>query len=225
MRGLLLILPVLLTACATRTLTENELAFADTVLGPAIDTEKVRIVKGAVVGLIPVTVQPRDRMGCREHLYPPITEPFEATYPAFARQNALYYTRQFWSEDFLAAYPEALDLDDAMRLAHELTHIWQWQNRRELGYRGVLAAFEHVQSEDPYQVEIDESRAFTDYGWEQQGAIIEEFVCCRVIDPEGKRTERLTELVRQVFPAAATRDLAENIRLPWEGAELDGICT
>ncbi|MEM6825197.1 MAG: hypothetical protein AAGB18_06935 [Pseudomonadota bacterium] len=227
MRSLLIFVVLALSACGGRSLTPAERAFTDTVMGPALVTDDVRLVKGAVVGLIPVTVNPRPQTSCRERLYPPITEPVEATYPAFARRETVYYTRAFWSDDFLAGYPQALDLDQAMRLAHELTHVWQWQERAKTGYHPFSAVLEHVRSADPYLVEIDETRAFGDYGWEQQGAIVEEFVCCRALDPNGARTAQLTSLVRQVFPAAMARDTARPnaIRLPWEGAELQGICS
>jgi hypothetical protein len=225
--ALVLIPLALLAACASRTLTPAERAFSDTVMGPALDTGQVRLVKGAIVGLVPVTVNPRPRTSCREKLYPPLEEPVEAVFPAFARGRTVYYTRDFWSEDFLRGYPDALDLVHAMRLAHELTHVWQWQQRRENGYTPFAAAAEHVRSDDPYLVEIDERRAFSDYGWEQQGSLVEEFVCCRALDPGGARTAQLTGIIRQVFPAAAASDgvPAGRTRIPWAGAELRGICS
>ena len=227
MRRWVFVLVLGVAACGGRTLTPAERAFTDTVMGPDLATEDVRLVKGAVVGLIPATVQPKPRTSCREKLFPPITEPLDATFPAFARGEKIYYTRAFWSDDFLAGYPETLDLDQAMRLAHELTHVWQWQQRAKTGYHPFSAALEHFGGNDPYLVEIDETRAFSDYGWEQQGVIVEEFVCCRALDPDGARTAQLTELVRQVFPAAASRGraLQDGVRLPWEGAELKGVCS
>ncbi len=222
-----LVLPGLLAACANRPLTPAERAFTETVMGPAVATEDVRLVKGAVVGLISVTVNPRPQTACREKLYPPLEEPIRANFPAFARGRTIYYTRAFWSKDFLAGYPTVLDLDQAMRLAHEMTHVWQWQERRKTGYSPFAAAFEHVGGDDPYLVEIDPERAFTDYGWEQQGSIVEEFVCCRALDPDGARTKQLTGLVRQVFPGAASADALPKgrIRIPWARAELRGICS
>ena len=195
-------------------------------MGPELATENVRIVKGAVVGLLPVTVKPRPRTTCRERLFPPLTEPIEAQFPAFAKRETIYYSRAFWAKDFLSDYPEALDLDHAMRLAHELTHVWQWQERRRNGYSPFAAAFEHVGREDPYLIDINEDLAFTDYAWEQQGAIVEEFICCRTLDPNGARTEKLTRLVAEVFPAASRRTAVpiQGVILPWKGAEIKGIC-
>lgn len=225
---LLAALPLaLLAACASRSLTPAERAFTDTVMGPSLAAEDVRLVKGAVVGLISVTVNPRPRTACREKLFPPIEESVRASFPAFAQGPTVYYSRPFWSQDFLGGYPDLLDLEQAMRLAHELTHVWQWQERRKTGYSPFAAAFEHVGGNDPYLVEIDPELAFADYGWEQQGSIVEEFVCCRALDPGGARTAQLTALVRQAFPGASSGDGVPRgrTRIPWAGAELRGICS
>jgi hypothetical protein len=57
--------------------------------------------------------------------------------------------------------------------------------------------------------------------------IVEEFVCCRALDPDGARTAELHRLVAEVFPAAARREatIAVDIRLPWAGAQTEGICS
>ena len=225
MRPALLAL-ALLAACATRPLTETELAFTETVQGPALDTSDVRIVKGAAVGLLPATIPVRPRTTCREKLFPPLTEPVSGTFPAMALADRVYYTRRFWQDDFLKGYPDALDLKEAMRLAHELTHVWQWQARAKTGYHPLKASLEHIEQDDPYLLEIDPGKDFLDYGYEQQGVIVEEFVCCRALDPDGRRTEDLRTLVAQVFPAAARREATNlgEILLPWDGVELGGIC-
>ncbi len=227
MRCLVPLVFLIVAGCASRPLSPSEEAFADTIMGPALATEDVRLVKGAVVGLLPVTVTPRPQTTCREKLFPPLTKPIQGQFPAFARRQTVYYSRPFWSEDFLREYPEKIDLDQAMRLAHELTHVWQWQERRRNGYSPFAAAWEHVGPGDPYLIDIDENLAFSDYAWEQQGSIVEEFVCCRALDPEGARTEKLTQLVAQVFPAAARRSSVANggVVVPWKGVETEGICS
>ena len=218
---------LILAACAARPLTDAEQAFTDTVLGDEIDTSRVRLVKGAVVGLLPAVVPVRPQTTCREKLSPPITEPQPGIFPAMAVSHRVFYTRRFWKEDFLSGYPGALDLREAMRLAHELTHVWQWQARDLTGYHPLKASREHIAQDDPYLVEIDPSRPFLDYGYEQQGVIVEEFVCCRALDPDGKRTRELTSLVTQVFPAAARQESvpSESVSLPWDGVETRNICS
>ncbi len=217
---------LLLAACAARPLTEAELAFSDTVLGPALDPAEVRITRGAVVGLLPATVKPKPRDTCRSRLSPPLSKPRQGTFPAMAIEDTIFYTRKFWRDDFLKGYPEEMDLREAMRLAHELTHAWQWQARELTGYHPLRASMEHIEKDDPYLVDIDPGRRFLDYGYEQQGVIIEEFVCCRALDPDAPRTEMLHGLVTQVFPAAARRiDTPQSgIRLKWEGVKTEGIC-
>lgn len=227
MRRVFPIVCLALAACASRPLTPAELAFTDTIMGPDLAVEEIRLVKGAVVGVLPVTVKPRPQTTCREKLFPPLTEPIQGQFPAFARRETVYYSRPFWSRDFLGGYPETIDLDQAMRLAHELTHVWQWQERKRNGYSPFAAAWEHVGPGDPYLIDIDENLKFTDYAWEQQGSIVEEFVCCRALDPDGARTEKLTTLVAQVFPAAARQSSVTpgGVNIPWKGAETAGICS
>ena len=225
MRPVLIAL-TLLAACSARPLTETERAFTETVMGPALDTSDVRIVKGAVVGLMPATIQPRPRTTCREKLNPPRDMPVQGTFPAFAHGHTVYYTSRFWRDDFLAEYPEAMELRQAMRLAHELTHVWQWQAREITGYHPFKASAEHIAKDDPYLLEIDPEKRFLDYAYEQQGVIVEEFVCCRALDPDGARTAELHDLVSEVFPATAAGAVPEaNISLRWDGVETKNICS
>ena len=148
-------------------------------------------------------------------------------FPAFVISEKVFYTRPHWRADFLAGYPETKSLREAMRFAHELVHVWQWQNRGRTGYHPLKAMTEHIESDDPYLIEIDPDRPFLDYGYEQQGVIVEEFVCCRALDPDGARTAELLGLVRQVFPEAAAHETVPRaaVSLPWAGAETRGICS
>jgi len=217
----------LAAACAARPLTRDERAFTASVMGPALDAGGVRLVKGSVVSALKTEIPPRPRTTCRENLHPPRTEAVPGGFAAMALGQTVYYGRSYWQEDFLAGYPQAMQLRDAMRLAHELTHVWQWQDRAVTGYHPLKASFEHLEKDDPYLVEIDPEKPFLDYAYEQQGVIVEEFVCCRALDPEGARTEDLYRLVTQVFPAAARTGAVQagRIRLPWTGAETRGICS
>ncbi|MDU8945637.1 hypothetical protein [Ovoidimarina sediminis] len=226
MRVLICLAVLALAACASRPLTETERAFTGTVLGDAIDIAPVRITRGAAVGLLRPTVPPKPRTTCREKLFPPRDLPVKGRFPAFVLSDRVFYTREHWRADFLAGYPEAKSLRQSMRFAHELVHVWQWQNREVTGYHPLKAMTEHIESDDPYLIEIDPEKPFLAYAYEQQGVIVEEFVCCRALAPTAPRTAELLRLVRQVFPQAAARESVprDEIALPWEGAELNGIC-
>jgi len=213
-----------LAGCAARPLTEAERAFAETVTGDAVRLEDVRIVKGSVAALVPTTIPPRPRTTCRARLSPPRDRPVPGVFAAFVLGERIHYARAFWDEDFARGYPEALDLREGMRLAHELTHVWQWQRRDVTGYAPYRAAGEHVGLADPYLTALDPDLGFLDYGWEQQGVLVEEFVCCRALDPDAPRTAKLGALGRQVGPGAAAGEIAARVDLPWDGAQTRGIC-
>lgn len=223
----LLAVASVLAACSARPLTERERAFIDTIHGDAVDATRIRVVRGSLTGAFSATVDPRPRTTCRERLSPPLEGPRRLVFPAFVLDEAVYFTHDFWRSDFLAGYPERLHLRDAMRLAHELTHVWQWQARAKTGYHPLKAMFEHVEKDDPYLVEIDPGRAFLDYGYEQQGILVEEFVCCRWLDPHGTRTAILRDKLSAHFPGLVQQRAVSQTRieLPWDGAEIEGICS
>ena len=82
---------------------------------------------------------------------------------------------------------------------------------------------EHFVDEDPYLFEVDASRRFLDYGYEQQASLVEEYVCCTALDPEGARTDRLRALLAQVIEPGALPD--RPVFVPWEGVQARGICS
>ena len=58
-----------------------------------------------------------------------------------------------------------------------------------------------------------------------QGSIVEEFVCCRALAPQAPRTKRLHALIAEAMPVADLPQSRQNdVRLPWDGVQLDGIC-
>ena len=111
-----------------------------------------------------------------------------------------------------------------MLFAHEMTHVWQWQNRDITGYHPLKAASEHS-APDPYLFDLENSPKFLDYGFEQQGAIVEEFVCCRALAPQAARTKRLHTMISQSMPLSALPEEREHsVLLPWDGVQVNGIC-
>jgi len=221
-----LILFLVLAACG-RPLSEAERVFMSGIQ-PGLDTDRIRIVENPLVGLRVTTIPTRPRNTCRELILPPATGPTVETRTAGAVlfQNVMV-APDYYLEDYLSGYPERVNLVAAMYFAHEMTHIWQWQNRDVTGYHPLRAAAEQWVSDDPYLFDPDEDRSLLDYGYEQQASLVSEYVCCRALDPEGARTQRLEGILAplmQITPAAAQTSAPE-ILLPWAGAELDGICS
>ncbi len=216
----------LLAACG-RPLTPNELAFTRALQGPELDTQKVRVLKGLPGSSITFKRPIRPRLTCQERLFPPSEGETVTTSPiALVLFNTIRLRKDIWREDFLPAWPEKIDLLDAMLLAHEMTHVWQWQNRDLTGYHPIKAAREHRVSADPYLIDPTTQSRFLDHGYEQQGAIVEEYVCCRVLDPDAPRTDRLRRMIGEVMPVDRLDAMIDRpaVRLPWRGVEIEGIC-
>lgn len=222
-RALLILL--LLASCG-RPLTTNERAFLDTIHGDTLDASKVRLTNGAPTRSVTFRRKPRPRTTCRELILPPAKEAIVTSKPAaVAVYNTILFDKDWYLEDYLRDYPEKLNLIAAMLFAHELTHAWQWQNRATTGYSPLRAASEHQVSDDPYLFEIKEGRKFSDFGFEQQGSIVEEFVCCRALAPKAPRTKRLHALLSTVMPVAPLPAKRQSdVLLPWDGVQLNGIC-
>lgn len=221
----LLVLVLILAACG-RPMTATERAFARTIHGDAVDLDRVRVVRGALVGQVTYRRPARPRVTCRELILPPPTSSIVTARPAaVVLFNRVHFTHDWYLDDYMPRYPDRLYLIEAMLFAHELTHVWQWQNRAVTGYHPLRAATEHVRSDDPYLFEAELARDFLDYGFEQQGAIVEEYVCCRALAPDAARTKRLHEMLARAFPVSRLPDAREHdVVLPWKDADLRGIC-
>lgn len=226
MRRTLALLCLLTLATCGRPLSETEEAFVTQIHGEALDTSRVRLIEGAPLAPVTYRRKPKPRVACRERIFPPVKEAVVTGTPAaVALYNRVLFTRDWYTDNYLPAYPERLYLVEAMLLAHEMTHVWQWQNRDVTGYSPFKAAAEHTSGDDPYQFDFDGTRDFLSYGYEQQGAIVEEYVCCRAINPTGERTQRLHDMLAAAFPVSdLPHSRAGNVYLPWRDADLKGVC-
>jgi hypothetical protein len=225
MTGRLLLICLLLVSCG-RPLTETERSFASRIHGQALDADRVRLHRGAPVGAVTFRRKARPRITCRERILPPVKEETVTARPAaVALFNRVLFVRDWYSDDYMPAWPERMHLVEAMLLAHELTHVWQWQNRKTTGYHPLRAAAEHGRSDDPYLFDLENTPDFLSYGYEQQGAIVEEYVCCRALAPEAARTRRLHAMLKGAFPVSdLPRTRESDVYLPWKDAEVRGIC-
>ncbi len=217
----------LLAACG-RPLSPNETAFMRAIHGDSIDSKKIRIIEGNPAGSVTYKIPVRPRTTCQERIWPPITKTQTVTVSPAATviYNKILLRDDIYRPDMLAGYPDRIDVFDAMLFAHEATHVWQWQNRRQTGYSPFKALQEHSASVDPYLFDTEAARDFLDFGYEQQGSIVEEYVCCRLLDPNAPRTGRLRQMIGKYMPVSRLDAAIDRptVVLPWKEARAEGIC-
>ncbi|MEP5168132.1 MAG: hypothetical protein ABJQ23_16080 [Shimia thalassica] len=213
----------LLLSCS-RPLTPSEIAFAQDIQGDTINISKVRMTRDVPLGVATFQIEKRPRLTCRERLFPERDAKTVTVSPAaVVLWNRVLFSKDWYTADYLKDYPQQIDLVAAMLFAHEITHVWQWQNRDLTGYSPWGAAREHQNGSDPYLFDIETQTSFLDYGYEQQASIVEEYLCCALLDPDAPRTHRMKGLLDEVFPLQSLPQPNE-VLLPWDGVELEGIC-
>ncbi|KIT17215.1 hypothetical protein [Jannaschia aquimarina] len=222
MRILLLLL--VLAACS-RPLTEAERALVAPLHGDTLDTAQVRIAANPFVGLFPITFDARPRTTCRERIGPPRRGRITTSTAGIVLFETLLLNPDYAFPDYAAPVRgDALDLPSAMFFVHEMTHVWQWQNRALTGYHPRLSFREHIAIDDPYLFDDATGADFLDYGFEAQASLVEEYLCCATLDPRGARTGRLYDLLSPVLPVARPQSFPRRVTVPW-ALDLDGICS
>ncbi|UMA65489.1 hypothetical protein LVO79_03235 [Roseivivax marinus] len=228
LRLCLTLFAMLFAASCGRPLTENEARFADALQGDEVNPARVRFHDGHFAGSITYSRPKRPRLTCQERIWPPaIDDEITVSPGATTFFNRVLYREDLYRDDFLEGFPDQVDLVSVMLFAHEMTHVWQWQNRKRTRYHPLRAALEHTRSADPYLFEPDEGTAdFLAHGYEQQGAIVEEFVCCRLLDPEAPRTDRLRRMISAEMDISRLDDALTgvDVAIPWADAKVEGIC-
>lgn len=222
MKRLLLAL-LILSACG-RPLTDGEAAFMEDLQGKTFNAARARLHVYTERRSVTFKRQKRPRVTCQERIFPePKGETVTATTAAVALFSRVFFSSDYYTEDYMKDYPERINLYAAMLFAHEATHIWQWQNRKITGYHPLKAASEHIASSDPYLFEVDSKTRWLDLPYEQQASVVEEYICCQALDPEAPRTTRLRDMLREAFPLGDLK-LPKDIILPWDDAKTQGIC-
>ena len=188
-----------------RPLTPNERAFAADIFGDSLDTQKVRVAQGfgtlppanatRAPRLLPVASPPHvgfcDRTAPQAPSGPP---------PAWALYNRLHFVTDIYRPDMAVAWPEAALFPEALIMAHELVHVWQWQHRARTGYRPARAALESLTNLDPYFYSPEDGSVFFSFGYEQQAALVEDYLCYALYDPANPRRADLRDILVPFFP-------------------------
>tara|TARA_R110002072_G_scaffold9552_5_gene46180 strand:+ start:225 stop:911 length:687 start_codon:yes stop_codon:yes gene_type:complete len=218
----LLSLSLILSGCG-RALTANETELASRLFGSGFDATQARIGSSGLIGLRETRFRARPQVTCRERIVPPPEgEWLTGRTAGVTLWNRVTVRDDLMREDFVRLPDGSLPLGVAMFFAHEMTHVWQWQNRDITGFSPLRVGLEHKPGVDPYLFDAQSGPDFAEFGYEQQASMVEEYVCCAALDPDGPRTQRLQALLSQVM---APGDLPDwPVRIPWRDARLDGIC-
>ena len=222
----ILFLLLVLAACG-RGLTDTERALVFPIMGDTFNPDAARMVEAGFIGMTTRTYLARPQTTCREKINPPPRGPTIQARNAGAVAWTHVLTNPDWTIDnYAEGFPDQFNLVGAMFFAHEMTHIWQWQNRDVTGYSPFRGLAEHKPGVDPYLFDPNEQIAFLDLGYEQQASMVEEFICSRTIAPDGARIERLWDTLRVVMPVQHPTQTpkATGVFGVYEDANLEGVC-
>ncbi|HFQ14831.1 MAG TPA: hypothetical protein ENK41_00630 [Rhodobacteraceae bacterium] len=205
MKPAALALIFLLAACA-RPLTPGETSFAENLFGPGLDPAKVQVRVGA--GLTPLPKpEPAPRAAPKATAAIPAgfctrtPQPQKVRWPAaFTLGNSIFFRRDFYTADSFPLWPDAVELPQSFVMAHELVHVWQWQNRATTRYSPLRPLAEAARKADPYYWDGTGPRPFRTYGFEQQAALIEDYLCFRLFEPTSPRLNELREILAPALP-------------------------
>ncbi len=199
---------VTVLAACSRSLTPNETMVAKALFGDTLDTEEVTVMAG--IGVLPLPREPKPEPGAEEaepQAAPPglcdrkrSTHRYWTWPAAFVLENDIFFSYKYYPQDAFRGFPESLPYPASVIMAHELVHVWQWQNRARTAYSTNRAAQETMDNVDPYWFEANRTAEFLSYGYEQQGAIMQDFVCYAFFDRKNPRLEELAAILRPVLP-------------------------
>lgn len=199
----------LLGACS-RGLTVAETEVAGALFGASLDAGAVRVLVGIGLSPLPQASAPETAADAPARTPPPDlclrkqSSKRSYSWPAaFTLGNHIFFNPRYYLPDAGRGFPVSLPLPASLLLAHELVHVWQWQNRAQTGYTILGTASESVAQVDPYWWLTESGREFMAFGFEQQAAIIEDFTCFALFDRHNPKLEELAALLRGVLPVDA----------------------
>ncbi|MCK7610656.1 hypothetical protein [Roseibium sediminicola] len=118
---------------------------------------------------------------------------------ALVIHNRIYYKTGSYKADFAEGFPTRVNVDDLDLLAHEIMHVWQYQNRERTGFSLLAIAMENIRYRDPYAYTIVPGKRFLSYRFEQQGKMAQDYVRLSYIQPNSAKLKKLRKLLSEEF--------------------------
>jgi hypothetical protein len=196
-------LGVMVGAC-DREMTTGEVAYSEQIFTKGLAFQEVRVSgrkeRGArkLEALLEENLQQIQALSRREESAEKMKSSLFSLLGADAITigNSIYFSKDFYTEDF------ATSTDDSRwLLAHELTHVWQWQNRGSTGYSFAKVISEHLKyGDDAYRYRLVAGKKFSEYRFEQQGQIIQCYAMYKRTRPNAPLTAQHQKIIRAEFP-------------------------
>jgi hypothetical protein len=205
-------LVLLSVAACSRPMTDGEIAYTKEIITQGVDFGEVRFsgqekrgIRKAERLLAQEVLEASDSEESVDRLISGLPSLFGAD--AFVIENTVYFDSDVYSSDFSTSTIDS----DRWLMAHELTHVWQWQNRDVTGYTFAKVVSEHLNfGNEVYEYTLAQSKRFTEYRFEQQGAIVQCYVMLRQLMPNDPLTVRHESLIRSEFPLDTLLQLVES---------------
>lgn len=182
-----------------RPLSEAEGAFVTGLLGPGLEAGRMRVASTGPE--LPETSAAPRRLVPLEQIYCEVPPETRVVRPpaAMVLFNTMWVTPVLNFDNLMVGWPEQIPLARAILLAHEATHVWQWQNRALTGYSPLAAASENIRMRDPYAYELEPGKGFLEFGYEQQARMVGDYVCEVTKNPRSAKARALMEVLAPVF--------------------------
>jgi len=121
--------------------------------------------------------------------------------PSLFGADAIAIGNKIIFENYLMDFSTSIFDSDRWLMAHELVHVWQWQNRERLDYSFSKVVSEHIEYGDGvYDYVLISGKRFTEYRFEQQGSIVQCYAQLRQTMPNSPITKEHEKLIRSEFP-------------------------
>ncbi|UWQ08455.1 hypothetical protein [Aliiroseovarius crassostreae] len=214
---------IAVVAGCARPLTPNERALAQEVFGDSFDPDPVRVRIGIGLAALPAqapsdgrAARLAEKTGQDGGRPAPVSGkdiPNDACdrvatpdavgwrFPAgFVLGNQVFLVRAAYRPDMFAGWPVALPMAQSLLMAHELVHVWQYQNRARTGFTTLKSGAESFREGDPYYWPDKGHNTLLAFNFEAQATIVEDYLCYSLLLPDHPKRAELAALIGDTLP-------------------------